>query len=311
MLNQQVIILACSFVGVASMVLALLALLDPYGLRMRARVDEVQQAHRKGVSSRALGDTDAKRFLPRISELLLRAIHHHGDNQPYVERRLSKAGIYDGSAASVYYAARLLLIATPPAAALCMAWAYSWNMDWALPIGSALSAVGAFLPGLWLDRKIAERHKMLRRSLPDFIDLMIVCLEGGLSIQESIRRVGDELEFAHPALAIELRIVQHDIELGASVAQGLKRFALRTQYEGVRTLSTFVREAQRFGTNLSDALRLHSDMLRSQREQAAEETAQKAAVKILLPTLLLIFPAIFVVLVGPALIQIHESFSVR
>jgi tight adherence protein C len=91
----------------------------------------------------------------------------------------------------------------------------------------------------------------------------------------------------------------------------LKRFATRTQYEGVRTLCTFVREAQRFGTNLSQALRLHSDMLRSQREQAAEEMAQKAAVKILLPTLLLIFPAIFVVLVGPALIQIQEAFAAR
>ena len=138
---------------------------------------------------------------------------------------------------------------------------------------------------------------------------MIVCLEGGISLQETIRRVGDELRLVHPALADELSMVQRDIEFGATVDQALKRFALRTDYEGVRTLSTFIRESQRFGTNITEALRTHSDMLRSQREQAAEERAQKASVKILLPTLLLIFPAIFVVMVGPAAIQIHEAFS--
>jgi tight adherence protein C len=309
MFDQQTVILICSFVGVASSVLAVMAWLDPYGLRMRARVEELQQSGRIGdARSHA---SHSRRLLPHIADELLRLVHYRRDNQAYIVQRLSKAGIYDESATSVFFAARLLLIVMPPVAAIGFAWASSANMNLALVIGCALGAGGALVPGFWLDRRIAERHKMLRRSLPDFIDLMIVCLEGGLSIQESIRRVTDELEFAHTELALELRIVQHDIELGASVAQGLKRFASRTQYEGVRTLSTFVREAQRFGTNLSDALRLHSDMLRSQREQAAEELAQKAAVKILLPTLLLIFPAIFVVLVGPALIQIHESFSSR
>jgi len=95
------------------------------------------------------------------------------------------------------------------------------------------------------------------------------------------------------------------------VDQALKRFATRTDYEAVRTLSTFIREAQRFGTNITDALRSHADMLRSQREQAAEESAQKASVKILIPTLLLIFPSTFVVIVGPAVIQIHEAFAAK
>jgi tight adherence protein C len=123
--------------------------------------------------------------------------------------------------------------------------------------------------------------------------------------------VSDELRLAHPALASELGFVQRDIELGATVDQALKRFATRTDYEAVRTLSTFIREAQRFGTNITDALRSHADMLRSQREQAAEESAQKASVKILIPTLLLIFPATFVVIVGPAVIQIHEAFAAK
>jgi tight adherence protein C len=162
---------------------------------------------------------------------------------------------------------------------------------------------------LWLDKQVARQHLLLGKSLPDFLDLMIVCLQGGLSLQETIRRVGDELRLAHPTLAFELSIVQRDTDLGASIEQALKRFAARSGYEGVRTLSTFIREAQRFGTNITEALRSHADMLRSQREQVAEESAQKAAVKILLPTMLLIFPAIFVVAVGPALIQIQQAFA--
>jgi tight adherence protein C len=182
-------------------------------------------------------------------------------------------------------------------------------METSLLVGSLAGGFGSIAPSLWLDRAISRRHLLLRKSLPDFLDLMIVCLEGGLSLQETIRRVGDELRIVHPALAFELSIVQRDIELGATVDQALKRFANRSDYEGVRSLSTFIREAQRFGTNITEALRNHADMLRSQREQAAEENAQKASVKILLPTLLLIFPAIFVVLVGPAIIQIQEAFT--
>jgi tight adherence protein C len=180
-----------------------------------------------------------------------------------------------------------------------------------LLFGLAAGGIGALAPGFWLDRRISVRHVSLRRSLPDFLDLMNVCLEAGLSLQETIRRVNDELQLAHPILAYELDIVQRDIDLSCSIDQALRKFAVRTDCEGIRTLSTFIRESQRFGTQITDALRNHADMLRSQREQLAEESAQKAAVKILLPTLLLIFPAIFVVLVGPAAIQIQEAFATK
>jgi tight adherence protein C len=138
---------------------------------------------------------------------------------------------------------------------------------------------------------------------------MIVCLDSGLSLQGTILRVSEEMRIAHPTLAGELEIVQRDMALGATVDVALKRFADRSGYEGIRTMSTFVREAQRFGTELAEALRTHADMLRYQRAQAAEETAQKASVKILLPVLLLILPAVFVVLAGPAAIQIQAAFS--
>lgn len=311
MLDQHTTIVICTFFVITGGSFALLVLRDPYRLRLRARVNELRNGSQSTSEARTSSAITASKFLPRISEQLLRLVPYRRSNHAHIQQRLSSAGIYDLSATSIYFAAKLLLMIVPPIAAIAIAMFAGWRMELTLAVGLGLGAAGSALPGFWLDRRITERHTMLRRSLPDFIDLMIVCLEGGLSIQQSFRRVGDELQLAHPELALELGIVQRDIELGANVAQGLKRFAARTQYEGVRTLSTFVREAQRFGTNLSQALRLHSDMLRSQREQAAEEMAQKAAVKILLPTLLLIFPAIFVVLVGPALIQIQEAFAAR
>lgn len=228
-----------------------------------------------------------------------------------LQARLAKAGIYSTSSASTFVGVRTVLMVAPIATGAFGVGLLHWPMEFSIGASAVAAACGWLLPKLWLDRAIKSRHILLRRSLPDFLDLIIVCLQGGLSVQETIRRVSDELRLAHPVLAGELSIVQRDIELGATVEQALRRFAIRSDYDGVRTLSSFVRESQKFGTQLTEALRLHAEMLRLQREEAAEERAQKAAVLILLPTLLLIFPAVFVVLVGPALIQIQEAFAAK
>lgn len=172
-----------------------------------------------------------------------------------------------------------------------------------------VASIGWFLPTVWINQVIKQRQAMFRQAVPDFIDLIIVCLDAGMSLQDSIRRVGDELRIVHPGLAHELDIVQQNVELGDSIGKAIHRMANRTSYDGLRTLSTFIREAQRFGTNITEAMRNHAEIERLKREQAAEEMAQKASVKILFPTLLLIMPALFVVLVGPALIQIREAFA--
>jgi tight adherence protein C len=310
-LVHQELILPFIFVGVAGGVYALLAIVDPYWFRVRARVSEIQRAtdHRGLVATSALPTESGLRA--RMANFLRYLVPFRISDRARLQQRFAKAGIYSPSAMSKFFIVKLLLMAGPPLIAVSIGLTELLRFDKSLLVGCVIGGFGSLAPSLWLDRQISRRHLLLRKSLPDFLDVMIVCLEGGLSLQETIRRVGDELRLVHPALATELSIVQRDIELGASVDQALKRFATRSDYEGVRTLSTFFRETQRFGTNITEALRSHSDMLRSQREQAAEENAQKAAVKILIPTLLLIFPAIFVILVGPAVIQIHEAFAVK
>jgi tight adherence protein C len=175
--------------------------------------------------------------------------------------------------------------------------------------GCVVSIVGVFLPGLWLRQRRAARHTVLRRSLPDFLDLVVTCLEGGLSMNAALKQVTEELRLAHPLLAGELTIVLHEMELGRSLEAGLAHLAERTGLDELRTLCTFVQQTVKFGTPMGDAMRQLGDMLRVQREQRAEELAQKAAVKILFPTLFFIFPVVFVVLAGPAAIQIKEGLT--
>jgi tight adherence protein C len=297
------------FGGVAIGVYALMTLVDPYWLRVRNRVHQLETTNdplATGAKERPATESRL-RFLGELQRLN----PYHATARQQLQQRLAKAGAYDAGAVSRYFAAKVLLLILPVAAALGAGALGYMQMDLAVFAACLVGCFGFMAPGVWLAKAIARQHLLLQKSLPDLLDLMTVCLEGGLSLQETIRRVGDELLLAHPALAAELTIVQRDVELGATVEQALKRFAVRSDCEGVRTLSTFMRETQRFGTNITEALRGHADMLRSQREQMAEENAQKAAVKILLPTLFLIFPAIFVVVVGPAAIQIWEAFTAR
>ena len=224
------------------------------------------------------------------------------------QSRLIQAGIYSPSALSTFFVAKLFAMLLPPCLGLGIGLVRG-NYSLPLLVGCIGGVAGMLVPSLWLDHQIRKRQRMLRRALPDMLDLMTVCLEGGLSLQGSLQRVTDELGIAHPSLAGELVIAQREIDLGVPVHTALRRMAERTGSDGIRRLTTCVRDAQRQGSDLAGALRIHSDAMRDQRELEGEEAAQKASVKILIPTLLFIFPAVFVVLAGPAAIKIHQSFS--
>jgi tight adherence protein C len=247
--------------------------------------------------------------LSNVPEVLNKLLPDSDQDRKKYQLRLVHAGIYNSSALSAFFAAKLILMILPPCIGIIVGLLGFADLRMAALVGCGIGGLGMFLPSCWVDRRIRARHSVLRRSLADFLDLMIVCLDSGLSIQAAIQRVSDELQIAHPLLAGELGIVQRDIELGATADAAIRRFADRSGFDGIKLLSSFMRESQRFGSALSEALRVHADMLRVQREQYAEEQAQKASVKVLLPTLLLILPAVFVVVAGPAVIQIQSAFS--
>lgn len=225
------------------------------------------------------------------------------------QMRLLNAGIYSAAGLRTCVVIKLLLMVVPPLCGGVLASTGFVRTDRGPLIGAIVGGIGMVVPGFWLDRRKVRRHGILRRSLPDFLDLLVACMESGHSLHKALLTASQELRVAHPMLAGEMTIVQHEVELGGTIDSALRNFAERTGMEGLKTLSTFVQQAMCMGTSLADAMRTLADTLRTQREQAAEELAQKASVKILIPMLLFIFPVILIVLAGPAVIQLQEQLG--
>jgi tight adherence protein C len=268
--------------------------------------DRLSELSKAGSVKADLGPPPAGSRLARVSSRLM------PDSQTErlaLQTRLTQAGIYSPLGITVYLVTKLVLMTAPMIIAVSLASAGYGKLGFCTSIGALFGALGMILPAVWLDRRREKWRNHLRKSLPDFLDLITACVESGLSFEGAMQKATDELHTAHPALARELVLVQREVELGAPPEKALRNFADRTGLEGLRSLATVVHQSRRYGSGIAEALRIHADMLRMQREQRAEEMAQKASVKILFPTLVCIFPAIFIVLVGPAAIQIQERFA--
>lgn len=169
--------------------------------------------------------------------------------------------------------------------------------------------LGMIAPSIWLRQQVRTRQHHLAVALPDALDMLVLCIDGGTSFQAAFQRVSDELEIVHPALGLEFKIVLREMQLGLSAGDSLMKFANRCALEDVHELALIIVQSERFGASLSKALRTHAETARIQRQQRAEEKAQKAAVKIIFPTMLCIFPAIFIVILGPVAYQTAHLFA--
>ena len=169
--------------------------------------------------------------------------------------------------------------------------------------------VGFLAPDFWLGRQITNRQSKIRRGLPDVLDLLVICIEEGLSLDQGTARTAQELKLAQPELCDELGIVVLEQRAGRPRGEAWKHLAERTGVDSVRNLVSMLIQADQFGTSIAKTLRIHSDTLRTQRVQAVEEAAARTTIKLLFPLVLFIFPSLFVVTLGPAFISIMESFS--
>ena len=165
------------------------------------------------------------------------------------------------------------------------------------------AGLGYLLPSMVLGRKAKQRQHRIRLSLPDALDLLVVSVEAGLGLDQAIQRVGEELAVAHPDLAGELRMVNLELRAGTARAEALHNLADRTGVEDLASLVAMLVQTDRFGTSVAQSLRVHSDTLRVKRKQRAEEAAAKTGVKMVFPLVFCIFPAIWVVTIGPAAIS--------
>jgi tight adherence protein C len=226
-----------------------------------------------------------------------------------LQTRLIHAGYYGRQALVIFLGLKMLLTIGPAVIGLMAGMVGIIPISYGVIFGAILGITGMIGPSFWLDRRKSERQMAFRRALPDAMDVLVICLEGGLSLTGAIRRVASELRTAHAGLAMELQIVQREMQLGRTAGEALRQFAERCDLEEIRSLASVINQSERFGASLVKALRVHAETLRGKRLQMAETMAQKAAIKILFPTLIFIFPGIFLVILGPAVVQLIEMFS--
>jgi tight adherence protein C len=230
--------------------------------------------------------------------------HVRAQADPELRERLVQAGVYRDRASSWFTPVRVVSFLIPVLAGIGLAISGACSPAIAILLGASVGGMGTLAPSFWLDYLKRKRQTLIRRSLPDALDTVVVCLEGGLSLTASFGRVANELSAAHPLLAKELKIVDREVQMGRSMGEAMRNFAWRFDLEELRGMSSVIIHAERYGASVSKAMATYADSLRLKRQQRAEEMAHKAAVKILFPTLLCIFPAVFIVVLGPAAIQI-------
>jgi tight adherence protein C len=227
------------------------------------------------------------------------------DEVSFIQRRFMTAGYRNASAVNIFYGAKILVPLT-----LCVLATitrlYSIGPFF---IYTVCGGVGFIAPNLWLGNRVRARQRKLRRGLPEALDLMVICTEAGLGIDQTVLRVSKELKLNQPELAEEFNLVNLEQKAGRPRDEALKHLADRADIDSVRALSNTLVQADTFGTSIAKTLRVYSDTLRTQRRQMAEEKAAKTTVKLVFPLVLFIFPAIFVVALGPAIITMLEGFK--
>jgi tight adherence protein C len=176
-----------------------------------------------------------------------------------------------------------------------------------LILGGALLA-GVLLPELWILWRISARQHQIRRGLPDALDLLVICVEAGLGIDQALMRVSEELKVVHRELSDELQLVNLEMRVGKTRIEALRELARRTGLDDVKALVAMLAQTERFGTSIAQSLRVHSDDLRTRRRQRAEEAGAKTTVKMVPALVLFIFPALMVVILGPAILIIMRQF---
>jgi tight adherence protein C len=221
------------------------------------------------------------------------------------QQRLIRAGYRNDSAVSVLYGAKVLVPIS-----LCLLVVLSGVASSNPFIICAIAlALGYLAPDFWLGRKISKRQKRIQLGLPDVLDLLVICMEAGQSLDQATARTAEELSRAKPEISDELGVVVLEQRAGRPRADAWRHFAERTGVDSVRNLVSVLVQSEQFGTSIAKTLRIHSDTLRVQRRQQVEERAAKTTVKLVFPLVFFIFPSIFLVALGPAAIIITEQFK--
>jgi len=301
------------FAGIGAGAWVLLTLLADRRTRAEDRLEELRhpEGPRSGQAPTALRKQDRfekllQRAAPTVSKPLMPKTELE---QSRLRIRLANAGWRGENAVPTYLGCKLVGLVAGVLAGLSLTFrSHGFDQTTLIAVG-LVGGLGFYLPDLALAFRRKKRQDAIFCGLPDALDLLVVCVESGLGLDSAMRKVCDEIRYTSPILSQEFALANFQLQMGRPRREVLHDLGVRTGVDDVRSLAAILIQADRFGSSIALALRVQSDSMRTRRRQLAEERAAKTAVKLIFPLVLFIFPGIFVVLVGPAGIQIAQNLD--
>lgn len=247
----------------------------------------------------------AEALAERLSKL---ATPTEDEKQNLLRQKMIHAGYRRRNAAEVFNGVRVVLVFLLPLAAIPLQ-GFGLSIYWLLAIAVALAGIGYLLPMMVVNSRIESRHKKLLAPFPDALDLLVTSVEAGLALDMAFRRVADEIRSAAPELALEFQLVNHEVSAGIPRMEAFRHLADRTGLDEIKSLVNMMIQAERFGTSIATALRIHGDLVRQKRMAKAEEEAAKVSPKLTIIMILFLMPALVIVLLGPAAIRVRIALA--
>ena len=305
----QILIIVLTGAAVSSVVLVLYNWLVDNALKKR-----LTQIVRQGwaPASHSLSKRANTHKVAAVINILSKlSLPEEGWQSSSIQLKFLQAGIRNKNAHQYYFAVKTLLTLVLPVVLALFIHLTRPHIHFAPSMLLVLltAAAGYYLPEIFLRFIIQKRIERMRKSLPDMIDLMVICTESGMSIDAAIARISHEMARTNPDLAQEFYLSALEMRAGATRIEALRNLALRSRLEDLKDLISVLVQSDKFGTSLAESLRVQSDMMRTKRTQRAEEMAAKIPVKMSVPLVLFIFPTLLIVLLGPAIIQLIQVFS--
>jgi tight adherence protein C len=255
-----------------------------------------------------LYDSEDETFWERVADFFFGS-KEIPENLSRAGTRLHQAGYRGARAIRIYWGLRIFLALALTLTGLLLSFSMNASLQDVLPLGGAAGALGYMLPYLTVFRKAKSRVLAMREALPDTLDLIVVCVEAGMGVDAALNRVGNEQNSQKLAIGEELLLATQEMQAGARRKDALIRLAERCGVDEIRGLVTFLTQTEELGGSIARSLRIYAETMRDKRSQSAEEAARKAVIKLIFPLVFFILPAIFIILLGPAGLQIMKALS--
>ncbi|MDP2162787.1 MAG: type II secretion system F family protein [Hydrogenophaga sp.] len=306
-MNMQWLVLGLLFLAVTGATLTLTSWLnrDEAVKRRLKGIGGTQDTDEQGLEGNAQWHARVVKMAGPMAKL---SAPKEGWENSSLRVRFMQAGLREASWPALYFASKTVLALGLPGLFLLYSGLASVTLDLnrGLLLLVVLVAIGYYLPNVVLARMVENRRSSLQDALPDALDLMIVCVEAGLGLDAAMNRAASEIGLRSEALSEELNLLALELRMGVRREQALRNLALRTGVDDISSFVAMLVQADRFGTNVAEALRIQAETMRTHRRLRAEERAAKIPLKLLFPLIFFIFPSLMVVLMGPAMISIYR-----